>query len=194
MFTKENVISARLINEEHTTIEVVHTIEGDDKVHSYILEYDKDSADFQALEKTGWDLERITDATAEYKRDSNRLYDESIQAAADEILKEDRKVIKEEWDKLKEEWTKSGISSEELKEQWAKADQAFGKAEVKRQEAITDIVGTIIANNEDEDMLFKAKLAAMELDIVKASKKTKSKQEIRKAKSLMEVISTLYKL
>jgi len=194
MFTKKNIISAMFINDEHTTIEVLHTIESDENARTYILEYDKDSADFQALEKTGWDLERITDATAEYKRDSNRLYDESIQAAADEILKEDRKVIKEEWDKLKEEWTKSGISSEELKEQWAKADQAFGKAEVKRQEAITDIVGTIIANNEDEDMLFKAKLAAMELDIVKASKKTKSKQEIRKAKSLMEVISTLYKL
>ena len=55
MFTKENVISAKLINEEHTTIEVVHTIEGDDKAHSYILEYDKDSQDFQALEKAGFD-------------------------------------------------------------------------------------------------------------------------------------------
>ena len=54
MFTKENVISAKLINEEHTTIEVVHTIEGDDKAHSYILEYDKDSQDFQALEKAGY--------------------------------------------------------------------------------------------------------------------------------------------
>jgi hypothetical protein len=192
MFTKKNVITAKFINEEHTVIEVLTNIK--DTVHSYALEYDKDSADFQALEKAGWDLERVTEETAGYKRDSSRIHNESIEAAADEILKEDRKAIKEEWDKLKEQWTKTGISSEELKQQWAKADQALGKAEVKRQEAITDIVGTIIANNEDEDMLFKAKLAAMELDIVKASKKTKSKQEIRKAKSLMEVISTLYKL
>ena len=187
MFTKENVITAKLINEEHTTIEVVHTIEGDDKAHSYILEYDKDSQDFKALEKAGWDLERVTEETVAYKRDTSRMHNESIKAAADEILKEDRKAIKEEWDKLKEEWTKSDLS-------WKQVDEALGKAEVKRQEAITDIVGTIMANNEDEDMLFKAKLAAMELDIVKASKKTKSKQEIRKAKSLMEVISTLYKL
>ena len=73
MFTKENVISAKLINEEHTTIEVVHTIEGDDKVHSYILEYDKDSQDFKALEKAGWDLERVTEETVAYKRDTSRI-------------------------------------------------------------------------------------------------------------------------
>ena len=159
MFTKENVISAKLINEEHTTIEVVHTIEGDDKVHSYILEYDKDSQDFKALEKAGWDLERVTEETVAYKRDTSRIYDESLHNAAMEYLKENpTEVI------------------------------------VEKNVMVTDIIGTIMANNEDEDMLFKAKLAAMELDIVKASKKTKSKQEIRKAKSLMEVISTLYKL
>jgi len=185
MFTKKNVITAKFINEEHTVIEVLTNIK--DTVHSYALEYDKDSADFQALEKAGWDLERVTEETAGYKRDSSRIHNESIEAAADEILKEDRKAIKEEWDKLKEEWTKSDLS-------WKQVDEALGKAEVKRQDAVTDIIGTIIANNEDEDMLFKAKLATMELDTVKKSKNTKIKQEIRKAKSLMEVISTLYKL
>ena len=50
MFTKQNVITARFIDNEHTTIEVVHTIESDEKAHAYILEYDKDSEDFKSLE------------------------------------------------------------------------------------------------------------------------------------------------
>ena len=159
MFTKENVISAKLINEEHTTIEVVHTIEGDDKVHSYILEYDKDSQDFKALEKAGWDLERVTEETMTYKREASRIHNESIAAAA---------------------------------QQWLEANPTTIENIVNV--TVTDIIGSIIDKNEDEDTLFKAKLAAMELDIVKVAKDKKIKQEIRKSKSLMEVISTLYKL
>jgi hypothetical protein len=162
MFTKENVISAKLINEEHTTIEVVHTIEGDDKAHSYILEYDKDSQDFQALEKAGWDLEHITEETVGYKRDTSRMHNESIQAAAQEWLKENppEEVVVERIENI----------------------------------PVTDIIGTIISKNKDEDMLFKAKLAVMELDHIKESKKTKIKQDIRKAKSLIELISHMNKI
>ena len=162
MFTKENVISAKLINEEHTTIEVVHTIEGDDKVHSYILEYDKDSADFKALEKAGWDLERVTEETVAYKRDTSRIYDESIQAAAQQWLEENppEEVIIERIENIK----------------------------------VDDIIGAIMSKNEDEDSLFRAKLAVMELPAAKASKSTKVKQDIRKAKSLIELISNISKL
>ena len=162
MFTKENVISAKLINEEHTTIEVVHTIEGDDKAHSYILEYDKDSQDFKALEKAGWDLERVTEETVAYKRDTSRMHNESIQAAAQEWLKENppEEVVVERIENIK----------------------------------VDDIIGSIISKNEDEDSLFRAKLAVMELDSAKASNKTKVKQDIRKAKSLIEVISNISKL
>jgi hypothetical protein len=188
MFTKENVISAKFINEEHTTIEVVHTIEGDDKAHSYILEYDKDSQDFQALEKAGWDLERITEETMGYKKESSRIYDESIQAAADEILKEDRKAIKEEWESLKEQWTKSDLS-------WKEANEALEKA--KKVEVIIDRKGiesfldTIIHNNEDEDTIFKTKLAVFELDTVKKSTNKNAKKELRKAKTLIQVYAAL---
>ena len=161
MFTKENVISAKLINEEHTTIEVVHTIEGDDKAHSYILEYDKDSQDFQALEKAGWDLEHITEETVGYKRDTSRMHNESIEAAAQEWLKENPPEIV----------TEIEIIVENIK--------------------VDDIIGSIISKNEDEDTIFRSKLAVMELDIVKQSKATKAKQEIRKANTLIEVIGQL---
>ena len=154
MFTKENVISAKLINEEHTTIEVVHTIEGDDKAHSYILEYDKDSQDFQALEKADWDLERITEETMGYKRDASRMHNKSIEAAAQEWLKEN-------------------------------------PTEVFVETHVTNIIDSIISLNEDEDTIFKSKLTIMELDVVKKSKATKAKQEIRKAKSLIELIGHL---
>jgi len=149
MFTKENVISARLINEEHTTIEVVHTIKGDDKAHSYILEYDKDSQDFQALEKAGWDLERITEETVAYKRDASRVFLEVVNVAAAEMNKTNNPV--------------------------------------------DNVVNHILEFNEDEDIIFRSKLAVMELDIVKESKATKAKQEIRKAKTLIDVIINLKK-
>ena len=59
---------------------------------------------------------------------------------------------------------------------------------------VTDIIGSIIDKNEDEDTVFKAKLAVMELDDVKKSKDTKLKQEIRKAKTLIKVVSYLQKV
>lgn len=159
MFTKKNVITARFINDEHTTIEVLHTIKGDEKAHAYILEYDKDSTDYQDLEKAGWDLERIQEETAGYKRAASLQHDTAVAAAAQEWLKENPTTI-----------------------------------ENIVNVAVTDIIGSIIDKNEDEDTVFKAKLAVMELDHVKKSKDTKLKQEIRKAKTLIEVVSYLQKV
>jgi hypothetical protein len=162
MFTKENVITARFINDEHTTIEVVHTIKDDEKAHAYILEYDKDSKDFQALEKAGWDLERVTEETMGYKREASRIHNESIETAAQEWLKENppEEVVVERIENIK----------------------------------VDDIIGSIVSKNEDEDIIFRSKLAVMELDIVKESKATKVKQEIRKAKTLIDVIVNLKKI
>ena len=159
MFTKKNVITAKFIDEDHITIEVLHTIKGDDKAHSYILEYDKDSQDFQALEKAGWDLERVTEETVGYKRDANRMHNKSIEAAAQEWIKENppEEVVIERIENIK----------------------------------VDDIIGSIVSKNEDEDTIFRSKLAVMELDIVKQSKATKAKQEIRKANTLIEVIGQL---
>ena len=152
MFTKANVISAKFINEEHTTIEVLHTSKDDKNVRPYVLEYDKDSADFKALAKAGWDLEAVTDATAEYKREASSMWNNAINEAAAEMNLTNTNNVS------------------------------------------TNIIETIMANNEDEDTLFKAKLTIMELDIVKKSKDTKVKSNIRKAKSLIEVIAEINKL
>ena len=159
MFTKKNVITARFINDGHTTIEVLHTIKGDEKAHAYILEYDKDSTDYQDLEKAGWDLERIQEETAGYKRAASLQHDTAVAAAAQEWLKENPTTV-----------------------------------ENVVNVPVTDIIGSIIDKNEDEDTVFKAKLAVMELDDVKKSKDTKLKQEIRKAKTLIEVVSYLQKV
>jgi len=159
MFTKKNVITARFINDGHTTIEVLHTIKGDEKAHAYILEYDKDSADYQDLEKAGWDLERIQEETAGYKRAASLQHDTAVAAAAQQWLKENPTTV-----------------------------------ENIVNVPVTDIIGSIIDKNEDEDTVFKAKLAIMELDAVKKSKATKLKQEIRKAKTLIEVVSYLQKV
>ena len=159
MFTKKNVITARFINDSHTTVEVVHTIKGDDKAHAYFFEYDKDCDEMKQLDKAGWNLEILTDETIAYKREASRVHDSSVESAAMEWLKQN-------------------------------PTEVF----VEKPIQVTDIIGTIIANNENEDMLFKAKLSVMELDMVKGSKDTKAKQDIRKAKSLIELISEMNKL
>jgi len=162
MFTKKNVITARFINEEYTTIEVLHTIKDDEKSRAYILEYDKDSEDFQDLEKAGWDLERVTEETMTYKREASRIHNESIAAAAQQWLEANppEEVVIERIENIK----------------------------------VDDIIGALMSKNEDEDSLFRAKLAVMELPAAKASKSTKVKQDIRKAKSLIELISNISKL
>ena len=165
MFTKKNIITARFIDNDHITIEVVHTIKGDEKAHVYILEYDKDSEDFQALEKAGWDLERITEETMGYKREASRLHDESVAAAAQQWLKENPQLTE----------TKIITETETIVENLK----------------VDDIIGSIISKNKDEDTIFRSKLAVMELDVVKQSKATKAKQEIRKANTLIEVIGQL---
>ena len=161
MFTKKNVITARFINDEHTTIEVVHTIKSDEKAHAYIFEYDKDCDEMKQLDKIGWDLERIQEETAGYKREASRLHDESVAAAAQQWLEANppEEVVIERIENIK----------------------------------VDDIIGSIVSKNEDEDTIFKAKLAVMELDDVKKSKDTKVKQEIRKANTLIEVVSKLEK-
>jgi hypothetical protein len=162
MFTKKNVITARFINDSHTTVEVVHTIKGDDKAHAYFFEYDKDCDEMKQLDKAGWNLEILTDETIAYKREASRVHDESLHNAAMKFLHENppEEVVIERIENIK----------------------------------VDDIIGSIISKNEDEDMLFRAKLAVMELPAAKASKKTKVKQDIRKAKSLIELISNISKL
>ena len=154
MFTKKNVVSARFINEEHTTIEVLYTVDSDDNLRPYILEYDKDCPNIQALAKAGWDLESITEETVGYKKEASRLYNEEINAAAREMNKTNKPIL---------------IANDE-------------------------IINKVLELNKDEDTLFKAKLAIMELDDIKKSKDTKLKQEIRKAKTLIEVVSYLQKV
>ena len=154
MFTKKNVVSARFINDEHTTIEVLHTIDSDDNLRPYILEYDKDCLNIQALAKDGWDLENITEETIAYKKEASRLYNEEINAAATEMNKTNKPIL---------------IANDE-------------------------VMNKVLELNKDEDTLFKAKLAIMELDDVKKSNDTKLKQEIRKAKTLIEVVSYLQKV
>ena len=118
--------------------------------------------DYQDLEKAGWDLERIQEETAGYKRAASLQHDTAVAAAAQQWLKENppEEVVIERIENIK----------------------------------VDDIIGSIISKNEDEDTVFKAKLAIMELDDVKKSKDTKLKQEIRKAKTLIEVVSHLQKV
>ena len=55
------------------------------------------------------------------------------------------------------------------------------------------LINHILKLNENEDIIFKSKLAIMDLDIIKKSKETKFKQEIRKSKTLLDVIGNLHK-
>lgn len=68
------------------------------------------------------------------------------------------------------------------------------KGDIEEVEEAQSIISSVMDMNEDEDILFRSKLEVMELPIVKSSINKKTKQDIRKAKSLIELISCIAKL
>lgn len=60
--------------------------------------------------------------------------------------------------------------------------------EAKKQSDIIDIIST---NNNDSELLFKAKLALFEKDVIKNSKDKELKTKIRRAKTLTELLGTI---
>jgi len=176
------IISAEYVNAEYSLIKVRYNDNGINAI--YHLEVDPNNADFQALEADGWDVERITDATAESKRVQSNAWNLEVNAAARAIAEEmiGTTVLKKEKSETLEKLEHAKAALDQSQEKIA----AIGSIEFDAvQRSKNTIFQFIWDANEDKDELFKFKLWALELDFVKTADKS-VKSSLRKAKTIID--------
>jgi len=155
----DKIINAVYANPEYTLIQIRY--EDDGLVVPHTIDVDPDHSDFQALEAEGWDVERITEATVEFKKAQSAAWNIEVAAAAQVIIDElDIKPVKPEV--IQEKIEVIGIKSYDA----------------------------IISEGEDKDKLFEFKLWALETDIMKKANK-EQKSDLRKAKSILRGFSIM---
>jgi len=126
------------------------------------IEVDFEHPDFIDLEKAGWDLERIQEFTKSYNKEQSQAYKNIIKwHAADEVAK--------------------------VKDKFAARQKDMIEAEIPTSE----LLKVILESNDNEEVIFKTKLAIFEIDEIKNSKDRNLKMSIRKCKSMLELISQL---
>lgn len=169
------IVSAQYANTARTIIKVLY--EEDEKLFPYSFPNDENNPDYKALMEEGWDHEKIEDETAERLRGEKRAYDEQINAAARHFAREmlgmqdmqDQKAALEK--EVSDRQTTLLSLDKDLK--------------IKKNEVDTEFFKILWRDNESKEELFKFKLWALELDVVKeADKDIKSK--IRKSERITE--------
>lgn len=164
------IIDAYYFDEDYTTIEVIYKNENDENI-SYVLEADPNHPDYQDLEADGWDVMKLAEATAEYKRQQANAYSESINIQVQERLQE---VIETTFKEKKDDLKKI-------------------ERQLRQQQKILDdeVYKVILENNNDADYLFKFKLWALEQEFMKSSPRH-VKSDLRKCKSLFEGFAIIH--
>ena len=174
VFSNE-VIEARFINEGNTTIEVLYNI--GKEIHSYVLEHDEDSEDFKDLVKDGWNIEKILNDTAEYKKNSEVVINNLI----DYRISQGNKKIQANH---KNELSKLGIKNkEDLDRMELEYANEYGKF-------LSKFHTEVLNNNSNGDVLFKFKLTLFEMNVVKKGDR-KFQKRLRVAKSIIECYAIL---
>lgn len=175
------IITAHYINPEYSVVELTYT--GDDgNVYAHALSVDSQNPEWQALLEDGWDQERLIEGTAEYKRQSAADFNNQVNNAARELAKEmlGMRVLQEEKDRLalevdKKEKTLIGLDKE---------------VKVKSNQIDSVYFDRLFEINENKEELFKFKLWALELDVVKTADK-EVKSSIRKATRISQGIAII---
>jgi hypothetical protein len=165
-FTGKPIAEAYFSNEANDTIQVVYN-EGTDEVQNLISVYvpatDFNNYMLKALLAEGFDFERIARNTINRKRYEAAMWSTVYKKyAAEEV-----KAIKLDYQqKLEQAMSSSVITS-------------------------GDILSAVLTYNEDTDALFRAKLAVFELPEVKTLKDRVLKQQIRTAKTFLQLFTAL---
>ena len=166
------IVDAYYFSEDYTMIEVIYKNENDEIV-SYVMEANPDHSDMQALEEDGWNVEKLAEATAEYKRQQANAFSEAINIQVQERLKE--------------------VINTSFKDKEKKLQEIEKELRAERKVLDDQIYDTILNNNEDKEYLFKFKLWALEQDAVKNSSKA-VKSELRKSKTILEGLSIVHQV
>ena len=172
------VVNAQYMNAEYSIIKVSY--EGDDgQLYVYHLDVDAGHQDYKDLLAEGWDVEKLVDATAESKRTQAAAWNSEVNAAAQVLAREmlGMNVIQQEKERLLAE-------VENKEKQLIDLDK---NVKVASKTVDNDLYDYIIDNNIDKEQLFKVKLWALELDVVKDSAKD-IKSSIRKALRITQIV------
>lgn len=161
------IIRSRFTNELNDTIEILFEHNG--QAHPYYIAVDPTHPNFKALEAEGWDIERIQKETVEFNRAQSRAYNQLI----DSQLENHKKDLRKEFEK-------------ELNRRIGE----FREAEVVKSQ----LFKTVIDSNEDEEIIFKIKLAIFDLPKMKALKDREGKMRLRKAKTVIKTLAIFEEL
>ncbi len=162
--TKDNFVSARFCDNERTQIEVFVKGDKENEVFPHIVELDENHPDYRNLIaiQSLPEIHQYTDTWCDEQR--KRFKEEMIDIAKQEgIIKVTKSNVKEV--EVKVEYT-----LEELVSKIFNDKLEYGNEVIKEQ-------------------MFKAKLAAFELSIVKESDNRELKAKLRKAETFKDIIS-----
>jgi|TARA_B110000858_G_C17777411_1_gene462938 hypothetical protein len=99
MFKKENIIEARWTNEQQDTI-LVLVKDGDNNYETFI---ETNSAQHKQLIEAEWDAEKITEASAEWKKEQARILHEALTFSTKVEIREKLDEIEKDYDRSKAE-------------------------------------------------------------------------------------------
>ena len=171
------VVDAQFVDEQHSIIKVLYDQDG--SLYVYNLDVNPDHPDYKELMSEGWDLEKIAESTAEYKKAESAAFNIEVNEAARALAQEmlGMKVLQDERDRLAAEKEKLGEQVSSKEETLIGLDK---EVKIKTNQVDSAYFEHLWEMNENKEELFKFKLWALELDAVKdAGKEIKS--SIRKA-------------
>ena len=181
------IVSAFYANEAHDIIKVRWDDNG--TLNVYHLPVDKKNQDFQDLLAEGWDAEKLLNEMAEELRGQSQAFNTVIQEQAKALAKEmlGMNVLEEEKKRLEEEKTQLDSKVNEKEQILIGLDK---EVKVKTNAVDTAFFQSLWEINENKEELFKFKLWALELDVVKNADKA-VKSSIRKANRISQGMAIL---
>lgn len=181
------VVDAQFVDAEHSIIKVLYDEGG--LLHVYNVDVNENHPDYKALMSEGWDLEQIAESTAERKRAEAAAFNIEVNTAAKELAKEmlGMKVLQDERDRLAAEKEKLGEQVNTKEETLIGLDKEF---KIKTNQVDNAYFEHLWSINENKEELFKFKLWALELDLVKDSGK-EIKSSIRKATRISQGLAII---
>lgn len=181
------VVDAQFIDNEHSIIKVLYDQDG--SLHVYNLDVNPDHPDYKELMSEGWDLEKIAESTAEYKKAESAAFNIEVNTAARALAQEmlGMKVLQDERDRLAAEKEKLGEQVSSKEETLIGLDK---EVKIKTNQVDSAYFEHLWEINENKEELFKFKLWALELDAVKdAGKEIKS--SIRKVTRISQGLAII---
>ena len=181
------VVNAQFVDEQHSIIKVLYDQDG--SLYVYNLDVNPDHPDYKELMSEGWDLEKIAESTAEYKKAESAAFNIEVNTAARALAQEmlGMKVLQDERDRLAAEKEKLGEQVSSKEETLIGLDK---EVKIKTNQVDSAYFEHLWEMNENKEELFKFKLWALELDAVKdAGKEIKS--SIRKATRISQGLAII---